>query len=92
MQESFGIQDDRSLSYSSDKQRVVLRVKVSDDDSSWFMLNIILTYEKEGILPNSVSFELEDDRMLSEQDEADFERHCQPFYQLPLLLAFREAF
>ena len=71
---------------------MIIRVKVADEDSSWYMLNIILQYEDNETLPNNVSFDVEDERTLTEQDEADFVRHCQPFYQLSLIKAFHEAF
>lgn len=92
VKELFGDRDDRGVLYTPDKQKVVIRVKVADEESSWFMLNIILQYEDNETLPNNVSFDVEDRRTLTEEDEADFERHCQPFYQVSLLKAFQEAF
>ena len=90
--ELLGDRDDRSVSYTPDQQKVIIRVKVADEETSWFMLNIILEYGDNETLPNNVSFDVEGDRTLTEQDESDFERHCQPFYQLSLINAFQEAF
>lgn len=67
---SFGESGDRTVTYSLDRQRICLRVKVSDYEGSGgsgagsekgrdFMININLTYNADEILPHEVQFELE---------------------------------
>jgi len=61
LEDTFGDNIKRSVSYTPDTQLITLRIKVSDGtpNSTGFYIVIILTYSADGILPHEVEFEIE---------------------------------
>ena len=58
-QKEFGNNADRTITFTEDTLKVMLRVRVSDDSNETFFLCIQLNYLADLILPNDVSLEFE---------------------------------
>ncbi|XP_032793340.1 uncharacterized protein LOC116930083 [Daphnia magna] len=92
LENEFGTSVDRTVTFSEDTLKVLVRVRVSDENSKSFIIRIQLNYQPSEILPEKVILEFEDGQDYTEVDVTDFEMHCHPFYRLPILRAFHEAF
>lgn len=58
-QKEFEGNADRTITFTEDTLKVMLRVRVSDDSNATFFLCIQLNYLADLILPNDVSLEFE---------------------------------